>query len=174
MIFPSAKRRFKSVLRAEQLAEIPSSFRDSDFCDEVPLYSRYKQVDYLKEYGDVDRLLLELSLDYFKRLASESPATTSRRFLAVTVVRDDEKEYIVPHIFICNSNVRRRLRGLRLSAPSSPLGRYVQSLLRQMPDSAEYTVLDDRSTIPDDVRVFVGYCKPQDRLVGLGEFAESV
>jgi hypothetical protein len=169
MIPLSAKRRFESVLKAEQLADIPSSFRDPAFCDEVPLYSRYKQVNYLTKYGDVDLLLLELSLDYLKRIVAETPATKSRRFLAVTIVRDDDNEYIVPYIFICNSNVKSRLKGLHLSLPSSTLGKYIQSLLRQSDHSSDYRVLDDRSTVPESVRVFVSYKTPPDRLVSLDE-----
>jgi hypothetical protein len=173
MIPPSAKRRFQSVLRAEQLADIPPSFSDPAFFDEVPLYSRYKQVDYLKDYGDVDQLLLELSLDYLKRLVAEAPATTSRRFLAVTIIRDDDKEYIVPYVFVCNSKVRDRLRGLHLSRPSSTLGKYVRSLLRQTHHFEDYRVLDDRSTVPGNVRVFIGYKTPPDKLVSLDEYARS-
>src|SRR6516225_85136 len=60
MIPPAVHQRFAAVLKAEQLAEIPTSFCDPAFYDEVPLYSRYEQIDFLHEYGDVDRLLMGL------------------------------------------------------------------------------------------------------------------
>ena len=89
MISPSAKYSFDSVLRAEGLADIPSSFRDPSFFDEVPLYSRYEQVDFLRRYGEVDRLLLELSLEYLQRVKIEGTANKPKRFIADEPVPDN-------------------------------------------------------------------------------------
>src|ERR1700686_269304 len=121
---PPARLQFPSVLKAEQLADIPSSFRDPAFFDEVPLYSRYEQVNFLKQYGEVDRLLLGLSLEYLHRVKSEWGANKSERFIAVTIVRDDVEEYIVPYIFICNSNARAQLKSIEFSPPSKGLGKH--------------------------------------------------
>jgi len=173
LIPPTARDQFASVLKAEQLEDIPPGFRDPTFFDEVPLYSRYEQVDFLKHHGEVDRLLLELSLDYLKRVRSELPATTSKRFLALTIVRDDDNECIVPCIFVCNSNAKRRMKDLRLSVPSKGLGKHVQSLMRKTEHSQDYSVLEDRSTFPDEVRVFVSYKTPPQGLIGLEAFTNG-
>jgi hypothetical protein len=173
MITPSAKDRFEAVLKAEQLVDIPSSFREPSFCDEIPLYSRFKQVDFLRDYGDVDRQLLQLSLDYLNRIAAEQLETKPKRFVAITILRDDDNEPIVPHIFICNNNVRNQLKELHLSPALSTLGRYVQSLLRQNGHLGEYEVYDDGATVPDSVRVFIGYKTPPDRLVSLDDFSSN-
>ncbi len=55
MTSPAVKTRFDSVLRGRHLADPASSFADPDFFDEVPLYARYEEVDFLKQYGDVNR-----------------------------------------------------------------------------------------------------------------------
>src|SRR5437870_10202730 len=96
MIPPSARHQFASVLKAEQLADIPSRFCDPAFFDEVPLYSRYAQIDFLKQYGEVDRLLLELSLEYLHKVKSEWSTDKPKRFIAVTIIRDDADAHIVP------------------------------------------------------------------------------
>ena len=58
------QEQFDAVLREQHLADAASSFADPDFFEEVPLYSRYRQVEFLRPYGDVDLLLLKLALDY--------------------------------------------------------------------------------------------------------------
>jgi len=174
MITPTVKRLFDLVLKRERLAEVPPRFRDPNFFDEVPLYSRYKQVEFLKQHGDVDLLLLELSLGYLQRVSSLSPCTKSKRLLAVTIVRDEVNESIVPYIFICNNSVKSRLRSLHLARPSDGLGKHIQNLVERIVNRANYRVLEDRSTVPDDVRVFVGYKSPPDGLMGLGAFMNNV
>jgi hypothetical protein len=173
MIPPLARQQFGSVLKAERLADIPSSFRDPAFCDEVPLYSRYTQVDFLKQYGEVDRLLLELSLEYLQRVKSAGSTNKPERFIAVTIIRDDVKECIVPHIFICNSNARTRLKDLHLSPPSKGLGKYIEGLVETAGHPQDYSVLEDRATVPDHVRVFVSYRSPPQGVVSLEAFTNG-
>jgi hypothetical protein len=170
MIPPAVHQRFAAVLKAEQLAEIPTSFCDPAFYDEVPLYSRYEQIDFLHEYGDVDRLLMGLALAYLERVKSECAPKGLKRFIAVTVIRDDVSENTVPYIFICNSNPSTRLKELRPAPPSKGLGQYVQNLVEEIDSGKTYSVLEDRSTVSDDVRVFVSYQSPPRGLIGLDAF----
>ncbi len=145
MITPSVRDQFASVLKDEQLADISSCFSDPDFFDEVPLYSRYAQVDFLKQHGEVDQLLLELSLEYLQKVRSED------RFVAITVGRN-ENEYIVPYVFVC-SNARRE--DLHLSPPSKGLGEYIQNLMQKI-NHQDYRIFEDHSAVSsDDVRVFI-------------------
>jgi hypothetical protein len=173
MIPATAKQRFAAVLKAELLADIPSSFRDPTFFDEVPLYSRYAQIDFLKEYGEVDRLLLELSLEYLQRAESELATTKSNRFIAVTIFRSDADEYIVPSIFVCNSKAGTRLKSLHLLPPSKGLGEYIKSLMQKIGRPQDYYVLEDRTTVPDDVRVFISYKSPPLGMVSLEAFTNG-
>ena len=168
MIPASAKHQFASVLKAEQLVEVPSCFRDPTFFDEVPLYSRYEQIDFLREYGEVDRLLLELSLEYLQRVKFAGAIGKSKRFIAIAIVRDDVHEPIVPYIFICNRNATRQLKNLHLSPPSKGLGKYIKSLMQKTSHPQEYRVLEDRTTVCDEVKVFISYKHPgQERSVSM-------
>ncbi len=149
------------------LADPASSFADPDFFDEVPLYARYKEVDFLKQYGDVNSLLIELSLDYLERVASEPCTGSHRRFVAITVISDDESEYIVPSIFVCNRDVLTRLKELHLSSPSKGFGKRIEALVKKAKRHTLFCVLEDRSSVPDDVRVFISYKSPPAGFVGL-------
>jgi hypothetical protein len=173
MIPATAKQRFAAVLKAELLADIPSSFRDPTFFDEIPLYSRYAQIDFLKEYGEVDQLLLELSLEYLQRVESELAISKSKRFIAVTVFRDDANEYIVPSIFVCNGKARARLKDLHLLPPSKGLGETIKILMQKIGHPQDYYVLEDRTTVPDDVRVFISYKSPPPGMVSLEAFTNG-
>jgi hypothetical protein len=175
MITSIVKMRFESVLRGRQLGNL-SRFAVSDFFDEVPLYARYKEVEFLKDYGDgnVDLQLIELALDYLERVVSETPPQKTKRFLAITIIRDDENNYLVPSIFVCNKDVTKRLKDLHLSLPRKGLGKQVELLVKKAGFQRAYTVLEDKQTVPNDVRVFISHKSPPEGLVPIKEFADGV
>jgi hypothetical protein len=169
MISDEIKRKFDAVLEKEHLSDIPATFGDADFFDEVPLYSRYNQVKFLENYGDVNGLLLELAVSYMDRVTSETHPR--KRFVAITVMQDDSKEYLVPAIFVCNSHVKQKLKELRLSLSSAgSVGSQVKSLIKSSKYPTALSVLEDHTTVPGDVRVFIGYKSPPNDLVPLDEF----
>lgn len=178
MISSKVKTRFDSVLEKRQLADPATTFADPDFFDEIPLYARYKEVEFLKQYGDVNSLLIELSLDYLERVASNQPTVGRRvaskqhtgargRFVAITVMSDDDGEYIVPSVFVCNRMARTRLKKLHLTSPSKGLGKRIEAFVKKANGCTTFSVLEDRSTVPDDVRVFIGYRSPPEGFVSI-------
>jgi hypothetical protein len=168
------KTEFESVLADQHLTDAVSTFADPRFFDEVPLYSRYKQVEFLRRYGDVDLLLIEFAIDYLKQATSAIAPGKAQRFVAITVIRDADDEYIVPYIFVCNSNVKSRLKKLRLSTPFSILGKQIKTLLKKAKLTADFSVFEDRSTVPDDVRIFISYKSPPLGLMNLKTFVDGV
>jgi hypothetical protein len=168
MISSPLRARFESVLRDQHLADDLSAFADPAYFDEAPLYSQYRQVDFLEQDGEFNLMVIELSLDYLDRVVSAMRGDQFTRFAAITVISDDEGKHLVPQIFVCNGDVKRRLAALRLSLPASNLGREVGQLVRQArPDG--FTVLEDRITVPGDVRVFVGHESPPQGFFALEE-----
>ena len=173
MISSSMKMQFESVLRKQHLSDVAASFSDPDFFDEIPLYSRYKQIEFLKQFGDVNVLLIKLALEYLHRVTSEVHLRT-KRFVAITVISDDDDEYLVPAIFVCNGNVKTRLKALHLSSPSEGIGKRIAGYVKNAKLHNEFSVLEDDYTIPDDVRIFVGHKSPPAGLVNLETFANGV
>jgi len=173
MISAAVKAKFDCVLRGRHLADPASSFTDPDFFDEVPLYARYKEVDFLKQYGDVNLLLIELSLDYLERVASETRPGGDKRFVAITVISDAENDYLVPSIFVCNRDVLTRLKELHLSSPSKGFGQRIEAFVEEAKRHTTFSVLEDRCTLPDDVRVFIGYKLPPRGFVGIQAFVDG-
>lgn len=173
MIARSMKSEIESVLREQQLADVAEILSDRDFCDEVPLYSRYHQVDFLKQHGDVDLILMELALDYLDRVSSETRATSTDRFAAISVIRDDAAGYIVPSIFLCNSDAKRRLKNLSLSQPSTTFGQQIEELVKRASADQTFIVLEDRLTVPEASREFIGFSSPRAGFVSLADFCPS-
>jgi hypothetical protein len=170
MISSPLRTQFDSVLREQHLADDLSTFADPAYFDETPLYSRYRQVDFLQQHGDLKALLIELSLEYLDRVMSVMRGIRITRFAAITVISDDDGEHIVPQIFVCNGDVREQLAELRLFVPSSKLGKQVAELVRQArPD--DFEVFEDRTSVPGDVRIFVGYRFPPHGFAALADFA---
>ena len=70
------KSQFENLLRMGGLAD-RSIFDRRPFFAELPLYSRYAQVAFLKEYGDPNTLLIELALDYLDDLRIDTEGKRS-------------------------------------------------------------------------------------------------
>lgn len=167
------KTEFESVLREQQLADIAEIVSDRDFCDEVPLYSRYQQVDFLKQHGDVDLLLMELALNYLERVVSEAHVASADRFAAITIIHDEADGYIVPAIFVCNRDARQQLKELSLTLPSTALGQRIEELVKRIKPDASFIVLEDRLTVPGTPREFVSFRSSPAGFVRISDFCES-
>ncbi|HVA46521.1 MAG TPA: Imm15 family immunity protein [Pirellulales bacterium] len=167
------RTQFESVLREQHLLDDLSAFADPAYFDETPLYSRYRQVDFLKRYGDENLLLIELALGYLDRVASAMQGDRIARFAAITVISDDGGKHLVPQIFVCNGDVEHRLAGLQLVEPSSVLGKQVKELVAQARPGGDFGVYDDRATVPGDVRVFVGHKSPPHGFMAVAHLAAS-
>lgn len=163
--------KFDEVLKEELLSDV-SIYSVRDFFDEIPLYSRYKQIEFLKQRGDVDLLLIELALQYLDRVMSEVHMPV-QRFAAITVTGAEADEFIVPRIFVCNGAVRSKLKKLHLTRPTASFGKRIASLVRKAAPDRSYSVMQDESTIPGDVRVFVGSKLPPEGILSLDSFVKG-
>jgi hypothetical protein len=172
MILSPVRAKFDAVLREQHLADDFAAFADPAYFDETALYSRYRQIDFLRQYGDLNLLLIELSLDYLDRVTTAMRADQITRFAAITIISDDGGKHIVPQIFVCNGDVRHRLANLSLSGPSSDLGMQVADLVGQARPEG-FDVFEDRTTVAGDVRVFVGHRFPPQGFAALADFAAA-
>jgi hypothetical protein len=130
MISLGLETRFESILRQERLAD-RSQFAAAQLFEELPLYSRYDQVEFLSEIGDPNTLLLELAIKYLKEVVDNHPAT-SPWLAAVTIWEHDSEETdpIVPKILICNGDVRLHLGDIDLQPATGKLASFIESTLR--------------------------------------------
>jgi hypothetical protein len=146
---------FQKVLKAEKLLDL-SQFYSAGLCDEVPLYSRHKQVSFLLDMtmDQANQTLLAMGLDFLESIIKNHPG--SNPFLAaLTVWQDENDELIVPSIFVCNTHPRRQLEALMLHKAKAPFSKKISKLVR-MAAGPKYLTLEESKTLEDDIRVFIG------------------
>lgn len=167
MISLGVETRFESILCHERLAD-RSQFGAAQLFEELPLYSRFDQVEFLSEIGDPNSLLLELAIKYLSEVVDSHP-TTSPWLAAVTVWEHDSEENdpIVPKIFVCNGDVFLRLRDVDLQPAAGKLASFIESTLRSNGYSDDMLVMEDESTVAGSVRCFIGYKTPPKGMVAL-------
>ena len=155
------------VLAPEGLSD-PSRFLEGDFFDEVPLYSRYEQIEpFLRHVRSADEFLLDMALEYLAAIRGE--AKMSQGFVAAITIPDDRDcRYIVPSVFVCRGHIRRRLRGLRLRKPLAAFSKRMAAALKQVAPKSELRILEDTLTVPGEVRVFISYPEMLDRVTRAG------
>ncbi|HUY33484.1 MAG TPA: hypothetical protein VMV69_12105 [Pirellulales bacterium] len=148
------------VLAKQHLADF-SQFYAAGFFDEVPFYSRYADVDFLKKLGiaKANALLIEFSLKYLNALTAYD--TPRAPFLAAITVREcGKRDLLVPHLFVCHAECEEHLRGqLVLHSTTSSFG----AALGRRVDAARpsvYQVLEEDLTVPGQVRAFIGHRTP--------------
>jgi hypothetical protein len=159
-ISPKYAGSFRRVLEMEGLLDV-SQFDQPGFFDEIPLYSRTSQLSFLpglaaRRYAEIDRLLLEFSLNYLDWLLLYA-RPREPLFAALTFFKPGRADPMVPSIFVCHGKVEENLLGhLSLQAPRSPLASRLKKDMTRTGDTNRYIVLQDDTTISGEVRVFVG------------------
>jgi hypothetical protein len=152
------KERFEAVLRQEALAD-RTMYDAPGFFDELPLYSRYRQIVFLSRFGDVNDLLVELSVDYLQSIV-QTKRSSAECFAAITLMDYADAEFVVPNIFVCNGWLARRLRRLRLAPPASRFAKSLQRYLGRANLATRFAVAQDTLSSPGNIRLFLGYRKP--------------
>jgi hypothetical protein len=152
------RRRFERILRSERLND-PSVFLEVGFFDEVPLYSRFRQVSFLDELGPEgrDQAIVEFALEYLGRVSESLKEKGQANALVSLTFREDEKEDpLVPCVFVCYGDVDRSLRGrLRLRPARSRLAGRIRKALRGLGRIGGFILLEENETDPGNPRVFL-------------------
>ncbi|HET6883908.1 MAG TPA: hypothetical protein VFI31_27385 [Pirellulales bacterium] len=163
--------KFEAVLEQERLVD-RSLFDAPGFFDELPLYSRYTQIEFLNRYGNADELLIQLSLDYLESVV-ERRRSHAECFAAITIRDQGDQEHVVPYIFLCNGWVTRRLKPLRLTPPTSELAKSLRQSLDLLSRSSKFALAQDTISSPGNTRVFIALRRaPTERVLTLGELLQ--
>ncbi|HEX5446936.1 MAG TPA: hypothetical protein VFW87_24180 [Pirellulales bacterium] len=173
MISDSVRQRLEAVLHEEALDD-RSRFDAPGFFDEIPLYSRYRQVGFLKKHGDPSGLLIEFALEYLESVVDAKRSSTEC-FAAITAVEYEDAEFLVPCIYVCNGRIRSRLRSLRLARPVSKFAEALKRSLSNLKAATRYAVAQDTISAPGNVRAFIAYRRaPAENLIALQELTERL
>jgi hypothetical protein len=164
------------VVEKEGLADLSQYHRDGYF-DEAPLYSRFKDVAFLREFGSeqADAALLRFALKFLKALIwYEIP---EQPFLAaLTIWNNPDDELIVPNLFVCSGIVQKWVGDNLALHPAKAAGsKRIEKLLSRLHMVEPFQALEDSSTELDMTRVFIGYSiPPYPNVVPLHALAKGV
>ena len=105
MIVATTFEDFRRRVLAPESLDDPRRWLKAGFFDEIPLYSRYDQIEpFIRRGRSADSFLLDMALEYFAEVCAAPKS--SRGFLAAITIHDDrEARYILPNIFVCRGDV---------------------------------------------------------------------
>ena len=149
------------ALKRQKLSAV-SQFSKHGFFDEIPLYSRVREVEFLEPLGqeNADLVLIGFGLQYLESIVKKIKAQPFF-FAALTFWDFSEEEYLVPNIFVCNGEVENTLLGkLILRQPQSWLSVRVKKAINKINLKSKYQVMEDADTLRECVRVLVGHRVP--------------
>jgi hypothetical protein len=135
-------QEFQDVLREEEIAD-PEVFLDVDWYDNVPVYSRFRQLDYLSSlpFAEANRILIRCTVLYLERIVAFAgehgrvPGKTILRMSSITGWQNENDErqrnydgttgFVKPYIFLANLD-HEGLRDFALYPVTSPAGRFTE------------------------------------------------
>ena len=155
----TVESRLWKLLEKRKLADL-SQFHRPGFFDEVPLYSRESDVDFLPDdKNEANEILLRFALKYLKSVVAYEQHRTG--YFAAVTVWSFADALVVPNLFVWCDALRGLEEKLELQAVTTPFGRRVKKMLPKRSIGYEFEVQEDAVTLPETTRVFVALAQPQ-------------
>lgn len=163
--------KFRELLDAEQIGD-PAVFLDVDVFDEVPVYSRFHQLDFLSglSFAEANGYLIILTALYLDTVVSY--AANQERQSDKTILRmvsitgwlsendsgqmnfDGSTDFVRPNIWLANLD-NPKLSNFSVSPVASPAGVFVNAAMN---DDARFAVVEgspERFGAPSPARVYI-------------------
>jgi hypothetical protein len=150
--------RLWKLLEKEHLTDL-SQFHQPGFFDEVPLYSRQSDVDFLPDdKNEANEILLRFALKFLKSVVAYEQHRTGY-FAAITVWNFSDA-LLVPNLFVWCDALRGLKEKLTLQAVATSFGKEMKRLTPKLDRRQLFDVLEDASTLPETTRVFIALAQP--------------
>jgi hypothetical protein len=165
--------RLWKLLEKGRLTDL-SQFHKPGFFDEVPLYTRQSDVDFLPDDKDeANEILLRFALKFLKSVVAYEQHRTGY-FAAITVWNFSDA-LLVPNLFVWCDALRELKKKLALQAVTTTFGKEMKQLAPRLDRGEQFEVLEDASTLPETTRVFIALARPlYPGLATLDSFRRSV
>jgi hypothetical protein len=146
------------LLEKGQLTDL-SQFHQPGFFDEVPLYSRQSDVDFLPDdKNEANEILLRFALKFLKSVVAYEQHRTG--YVAAITVWNFSDALLVPNLFIWCDALRGLKKKLTLQAVTTAFGKEMKQLTQRLNRDEKFEVLEDASTLPETTRVFIALARP--------------
>jgi hypothetical protein len=165
--------RLWAVLEKENLVDL-SQFHRTGFFDEVPLFSRQEEIDFLhgRPGDEADRILLGFALKFLSSVVSYEKHRSP--FVAAITAWGSAEDPVLPNLFVWSGDIRKLRSKLVLVSPSTPFARRVKRLVPSRHTHDQFEVLQDTTTEPAETRIFISLAEPPySGFIPLREFSKS-
>lgn len=162
------------LLAKKRLVDL-SQFHKDGFFDEVPLFSRLSDLEFLPDSprGRADSILLAFALKFLKSVVSyeEHPWPF---FAAITIWDFPGSDRIIPNLFVWSGAIGALKKKLTLDEVETPFGKAIKKLVRQTHLRGPFDVLEDASEAVPMGRVFISLASlPYPGFVTLDKFLKT-
>jgi hypothetical protein len=141
------------LLEAEKLADL-SQFHQRGFFEEVPLYSRESDLDFLPASKDAaSAILLKFALKFLKSIVAYEEHRTG--YFAAITLWSLSPAPLVPHLFVWCGPVRPLQQKLALNPPTTPFVNQIRKRVGRLRLGEAFEVFEDTSTIVGATRAFI-------------------
>jgi hypothetical protein len=148
--------RLWKLLEGEKLADL-SQFHQRGFFDEVPLYSRESDIQFLPQEA-ANEILLRFALKFLKAVVAYEEHRWG--FFAAITVWSFTPDPLVPNLFVWCEAGRNLEQKLALEAVATPFGKQIKKRIQRLRLGTTFEVLEEAATLPDATRVFIAPAKP--------------
>jgi hypothetical protein len=149
--------RLWRLLEKEKLADL-SQFHQPGF-DEVPLFSRKSDIDFLpKENDTANQVLLGFALKFLSAVIAYEKHHAGY-FAAVTVC-SLFGDPLIPNLFVWCGETADLKERLVLEAATSAFGKRIKGLISKFDLGEKFDIREDASTVSDATRVFIAPARP--------------
>jgi hypothetical protein len=144
--------RLWAVLEKGKLADL-SQFHQDGFFDEVPLYSRKSDVDFLPDGERGDEISLVFALKFLNSVIAYQPHR--RAYFAAITVWDFSDDHIVPNLFAWCRPIRELDEKMSLRKITTAFGKRIRKFVSKSRPLDQFSLLEDVETDRDTTRVFI-------------------
>ena len=139
------------LLEKEKLADL-SQFHHRGF-DEVPLFSRESEIEFLLKEDGANEILLQFALKFLRAVIAYERHDTG--YFAAITFWSISAEPLVPNLFVWCGDVRDLKKKLALDAPTTSFAKQIKMFVSKIKIGEKFIVREDTSTDPDATRVFI-------------------
>lgn len=147
--------RLWHLLEKEKLADL-SQFHQPGHFDEVPLYSRDSDVEFVGK--DAGSALLLFSLKFLRAVVAYQEHR--RGYVAAITLRKDVGEHLVPHLFFACEEIQPLQKHLVLQSPATSFGKRIKKMIDRCDLGVPFDVFEESVEVDDETRVFISLALP--------------
>lgn len=149
--------RLWKLLQKEKLADL-SQFHQPGSFDEVPLFSRESDIEFLLKNDAANEVLLQFALKFLNAVIAYEQHRTG--YFAAITVWSSTVNPVVPNLFVWCGGIRNLKNNLVLDRATTSFAKKIRTVVSKMHQRKSFEVREDTSTAPDATRVFIAPERP--------------